>query len=172
MIIRPSSLHDLKVIMDIFEHARRFMQANGNPNQWTDGYPSIDLIRQEIERGDSYVCQGDDGEVAGVFSFIAGEDPTYARIEDGAWLNDDSYHVIHRMATNGRQKGVADACFRWCFEHSHNIRVDTHHDNRIMQHILEKHGFRRCGIIYTRNDTPRIAYQRTISEKALSLPPG
>ena len=29
-----------------------------------------------------------------------------------------------------------------------------------MQHILEKQGFVRCGIIYVANGTPRIAYQR------------
>ena len=31
---------------------------------------------------------------------------------------------------------------------------------KIMQNLLEKHGFIRCGIIYVANGTPRIAYQR------------
>ena len=54
------------------------------------------------------------------------------------WLNNEPYYVIHRMATNGKQKGVADACLKWCFEHCNNIRVDTHHDNLVMQNILKK----------------------------------
>lgn len=85
-------------------------------------------------------------------------------------MNNEPYYVIHRMATNGKQKGIADACFKWCFEHCNNIRVDTHHDNLVMQNILKKYGFRRCGIIYTHNGTSRIAYQRTLTEKELSLP--
>ena len=40
-----------------------------------------------------------------------------------------------------------------------NIRVDTHRDNKVMQHILTKQGFQRCGIIYVKNGTERIAYQ-------------
>ena len=88
-----------------------------------------------------------------------GEDPTYRHIYDGAWLNDEPYGVIHRMATSGKQKGVSEACINWCFQRCGNIRVDTHRDNKVMQHILTKHGFQRCGIIYVKNGTERIAYQ-------------
>ena len=48
------------------------------------------------------------------------------------------------------------------FEHFENIRVDTHRDNKVMQHILTKYGFQRCGIIYVKNGTERIAYQRIL----------
>ena len=165
MTIRHSSPEDLDALMDLYSHARRFMQANGNPNQWINGYPSAELMLQEINSGHSYVCENENREIIGTFCFIPGEDPTYARIDDGAWLNNDPYAVVHRMATNGKQKGIADACFEWCFRRCPNIRVDTHHDNLVMQHILKKHGFHRCGIIYVRNGTPRIAYQRTIDNK-------
>ena len=33
-------------------------------------------------------------------------------------------------------------------------------DNQIMQHLLEKNGFTRCGIIHVADGTPRIAYQK------------
>lgn len=160
MIIRPTELKDLPLVMGIYEYARSFMRANGNATQWVNGYPSEELIRQEIEDNHSFVCIGEKGEIAGTFCFILGDDPTYRQIYEGAWLNDAPYGVIHRMATNGKQKGVADACFDWCMEQSDNIRVDTHKDNLVMQHILEKRGFRRCGIIYVRDGTERIAYQR------------
>lgn len=160
MIIRPTELKDLPLVMGIYEYARSFMRANGNATQWVNGYPSEELIRQEIEDNHSFVCIGEQGEIAGTFCFILGDDPTYRQIYEGAWLNDAPYGVIHRMATNGKQKGVADACFDWCMEQSDNIRVDTHKDNLVMQHILEKRGFRRCGIIYVKDGTERIAYQR------------
>lgn len=165
MTIRLSRIEDLDEIMDIYSYARQFMKAHGNPHQWINGYPSTQLIRQEIAAEHSYVCENKKGEITGTFCFIAGEDPTYARINDGKWLNDAPYYVVHRLATNGRGKGVADACLAWCFTHCDNIRVDTHHDNTVMQNILKKHGFQRCGIIYTHNGTPRIAYQKTITEK-------
>ena len=41
-----------------------------------------------------------------------------------------------------------------------NIRIDTHKDNKIMQGLLERHGFSYCGIIYLLNGAPRLAYQR------------
>jgi RimJ/RimL family protein N-acetyltransferase len=43
-----------------------------------------------------------------------------------------------------------------------NIRIDTHRDNAIMQHLLEKNGFVKCGIIYVEDGSPRIAYQKRL----------
>lgn len=169
MTIRHACPQDLDAIMEIFNYARQFMKKHGNPNQWINGYPSTDLILQEINNGNNYVCENDNREIIGTFCFIPGEDPTYTRIDNGNWLNDAPYYVIHRMATNGKEKGIADACFRWCFAHCNNIRIDTHQDNTIMQNILKKYGFHRCGIIYVRNGTPRIAYQKTLAEKELPL---
>ena len=74
-------------------------------------------------------------------------------------VRNDTYGVIHRLATNGKQKGVSEACLDWCFQRWPNVRVDTHRDNKVMQHILTKYGFQRCGIIYVNNGTERIAYQ-------------
>ena len=97
----------------------------------------------------------------GTFCFILGDDPTYQQIYEGTWLNNEPYGVIHRLATNGKQKGVSENCLNWCFERWPNLRVDTHRDNKVMQHILTKYGFQRCGIIYVKNGTERIAYQMT-----------
>jgi RimJ/RimL family protein N-acetyltransferase len=40
------------------------------------------------------------------------------------------------------------------------VRIDTHADNKVMQHVLEKRGFRRTGIIYLENGDPRIAFEK------------
>lgn len=165
VLIRPAGLGDLPLVMEIYEYARAFMRANGNVTQWVNGYPSEELIRQEIQDGHSFVCTDGDGEIVGTFCFILGDDPTYQQIYDGAWLNDEPYGVIHRMGTNGKRKGIAEACLDWSFQHSGNIRVDTHRDNLVMQHILEKNGFKRCGIIYVRDGTERIAYQKIVTSR-------
>lgn len=165
VLIRPAGLEDLPLVMEIYDYARAFMRANGNVTQWVNGYPSEELIRQEIQDGHSFVCTDGDGEIVGTFCFILGDDPTYRQIYDGAWLNDEPYGVIHRMGTNGKRKGIAEACLDWSFQHSDNIRVDTHRDNLVMQHILEKNGFKRCGIIYVRDGTERIAYQKIVTSQ-------
>jgi RimJ/RimL family protein N-acetyltransferase len=48
---------------------------------------------------------------------------------------------------------------QFCLAHTGNIRIDTHRDNTIMQHLLSKYGFQYCGIIYLANGDERLAYQ-------------
>lgn len=99
------------------------------------------------------------GEIVGVFAFLLGEEPTYRTIE-GKWQNDLPYVVIHRIAGNGRQKGILEQCLNFCDTFTHNLRIDTHRQNAIMRHLLQKNGFLECGIIYVEDKTPRIAFQR------------
>ena len=162
MTIRQSKIEDLASLMEIFAYARGFMANTGNPNQWINGYPSEELIRQEIEAGHCFICLNEEGKAVGTFCFILGDDPTYSYIEEGAWLNNDPYGTIHRLASNGTEKGVFGACLKWCAARCKNLRADTYCDNHIVQSLLERNGFRRCGIIYIANGTPRIAYQKEV----------
>ena len=163
MEIRKASADNIDIIMQIFEAAKRFMRKMGNNKQWVDGYPSKELILDNIMAGGFYECLSDDREIVGVFYFMIEEDPTYNRIYNGEWLNDRPYGVVHRMASNGKIKGLSDICFQWCFEQCDNIKVDTHRDNAIMQNVLVRNGFERCGIIYLANGAERIAYQKNRS---------
>lgn len=147
--------------MEIYDIARDFMRVSGNPTQWGDGYPVRALIEEDIERGEGYVIT-DGEEIHGVFMFMQREEPTYAKIE-GAWLNDLPYGTIHRVATDGKCRGLFDLCVDFCSQITSNLRVDTHHDNLPMQKAIARNGFTRCGVIYMLHDgTPRIAYQRTV----------
>lgn len=74
--IRPTRLEELDQVMPFYERARRFMAANGNANQWINGYPASDDIRQDIENGDSYVFVNENGELEGCFAFIREKIPT------------------------------------------------------------------------------------------------
>ena len=161
MIIRPTQPTDLPQVMQVYDYARRLMVQYGNPNQWIAGYPSEQAILTDMERGASFVCESENGELVGAFCFLIGHDPTYDSIENGAWLNDeDVYGTIHRLASNGKIKGLTDKVIDWCWSNHNNLRADTHHDNAIMQALLKRNGFEECGIIYVSNGTPRIAYQR------------
>ena len=161
MQIRRAKIEEIDVIMRVFEAAKQFMYQTGNDKQWIDGYPSNDFILRNIREECLYVCLSDDNEVVGVFYFKVEADETYAKIYEGEWLNDDPYGVVHRIASNGKQKRIGDACLQWCFKQCGNIRVDTHRDNIVMQNVLLRNGYHRCGIIYVANGTERIAYQKS-----------
>ena len=161
MRIRPSTHSDLPQLLQIYETARRFMQQTGNAGQWMDGYPKEELLISDIKQGHSYVCLNENNEIAGTFYYIVGEEPTYLNIYEGSWLNNDSYGVIHRIASSGKQKGIAETCINWCLEKCRNLRIDTHRDNKVMQNILQKLGFTYCGIIYLENGDERLAYQKS-----------
>ncbi len=162
MTIRPTTYADIPDLQAIFAHARQQMLCDGNPDQWGNNYPSREQVVEDIQRGVSYVME-EDRVVCATFVFIIGEDPTYDIIDDGSWLNDLPYGTIHRIASNGKIKGVFGAVLDWCSAYCSNIRIDTHQDNARMLHLIEKHGFTRCGIIYTRDNSPRVAYQRIVN---------
>ncbi|MDR1813259.1 MAG: GNAT family N-acetyltransferase [Tannerella sp.] len=161
MQIRKATIRDIDDIMPVFDAARLFMQSTGNPHQWINGYPSKELIISNIQDEDFYLCFSGDS-IVGAFYFRIGDDPTYDRIYNGLWLNDKPYGVVHRLASNGKQKRLADLCFDWCFNRVDNIRVDTHRDNKVMQSALERYGFRYCGIIYLADGRERMAYQKSL----------
>ncbi len=158
MKIRKASLADLPQIMKIYGYAREQMRKNGNPNQWGTSRPYEEEIIKDIEKGNSYVIIKYD-KIQAVFAFIIGNDPTYEVIE-GKWLNSEPYGTVHRVASGGEINGVMNIILDFCKEIQPNIKIDTHKDNKIMRHILEKAGFTECGIIYISDGTPRIAYQR------------
>lgn len=155
--IRKSRPKDEAAIMRIFALAREYMVAHGNETQWTDGYPEKDLLHEDILAGNSYVFERN-GKIVGTFTFIIGAEPTYRRIENGAWHCDKSYGTIHRLASDGTARGIAKACFSFCSDRIDYLRTDTHRDNLTMQGAMEAFGFQRCGTVFVRGGAERIAY--------------
>ena len=157
MNIRKATAEDIDAMMEIYARAKEIMDKTGNPNQWKKGFPTRDMILLDIESDSSYVIE-QDGKIHAAFFFRIWEDPTY-KVIDGMWKNAFPYGVIHRVASDGEIKGVMNALVDFCKGKSRNLKCDTHEDNKIMQHCLEKNGFEKCGIIYVRDHSPRIAYQ-------------
>lgn len=155
--IRSAACSDLPRILDIYAIARQYMLDHGNPSQWAGGYPWPDMLQEDIENGNLYVV-AEGRRICGCFLFARGEDPTYQYIEDGYWLSSAPYGTIHRIASDGTG-GIFNSCLDFCRTHCPHLRMDTHRDNLTMQHLAEKYGFQRCGIIYVENGTPRIAYE-------------
>ena len=156
--IRPAQLEDLDEILKIYEFAKKFMADTGNPTQWAGNYPQRELLEEDIANQGLFVVTEAE-KICGVFYFVIGPDPTYAIIENGSWHSDQTYGTIHRIAGNGTG-GVFGAALDFCRSQMDYLRIDTHEDNKVMQHVVTKHGFKPCGIIYTDDGTPRIAYDR------------
>lgn len=156
--IRNAQREDLPRIEEIYAYARDFMAANGNPNQWGKTEPPSAQLEKDIENRLLFVVTDESG-IHGVFYFYIGKDPTYDVIEDGAWASDRPYGTIHRIAGDG-SGGILKAAVDYCGNQIGHLRIDTHHDNGVMQKAVVKQGFVRRGIIYIADGSPRIAYDR------------
>lgn len=161
--IRKAAGKDLENILSIYEKARQFQREHGNPSQWEGGYPQPEIVQKDLEAGELYaVCRQTPAgeELAGVFMFARRPEPNYACIREGTWLEEGPYAVLHRVASAGTCPGVGQACMDWAWEQCQNLRIDTHRDNYVMQRLLEKNGFVRCGLIDLGEGGERIAYQK------------
>lgn len=156
-MIRAATREDLPEILRIYSAARAFMAKTGNPNQWGSSHPAQALLEEDIRIGRLYVRELEG--VHGVFAFFLGRDPTYSRIDGGAWRSDAPYGTIHRIASDGFAPGWLQEVLAFCRDIIPNLRIDTHTDNRVMQHLVTKHGFLYSGIIYLENGDPRLAYE-------------
>ena len=184
MVIRPATPADLPALRPVFEAAKGIMRADGNLSQWSaPGFPDDTLLLRDIARGGGFVILSDkispraplgrddntvisSGAEGGVeksivayFALLPSPEPTYDYI-DGAWLTDEPYGVIHRMASYPEAHGIFSTIINYAASRYSHLRIDTHRDNHIMQHLIEKHGFTYCGIIWLEDGTERLAYER------------
>ena len=158
--IREAKPTDITEIMQVMDAAKKIMRQSGNMHQWGDGYPSEAVIFSDMEKHGGFVIE-DGSRIVGYFAFLPSPEPTYSKIYDGEWMDDNlPYHVIHRIASYPEAHGIFSTIMDFCFSHDANIRIDTHKDNQIMQHNIKKHGFTYCGIIYLASGDERLAYQK------------
>ena len=155
-MIRRASPEDLPTLAPVYAAARRFMAEHGNPTQWSDRYPLPEDLEADVEKGQLYVWTPD-GAVRGAFVLQLGEEPSYRHIE-GAWRSEEPYGTIHRVASDGTRPGLFAACADFCKGRMSHLRIDTHRDNAVMQHLIARHGFVLCGTIWVEDGTPRLAY--------------
>lgn len=158
--IRRATEADIEVIMKLIDSGRHIMRADGNLHQWEEGYPKQETIIQDVANGNAYLVM-DQAEPVATFALIAGPDPTYRRIYNGAWQYDAPYHVIHRIASLPEAHGILSDVLNYSFSHTSYIRIDTHRDNRIMRKLLARNGFAYSGIIYLANGDERLAFEKT-----------
>jgi len=155
MVIKKANREDLKALLALYEKSRQVMKKTGNPNQWGDHYPSEERLEKDLARESLYKVLAND-QIIGGFMFGLGPEEEYKSLE-GNWLNESPYSVIHRI-TAPEAKGVTREIFAWAKKQTDNLRIDTHKDNVIMRHILEREGFTYVGEITLADGSRRMAY--------------
>ena len=166
LTLEKAEKENLDVCYDILDQGRKFQQQQGFI-QWTEDYPTKDLIRRDIEQGIGYALMLD-GTIAGYMCITSEEEPAYQNIK-GAWRSDQPYIVVHRWALSNdfHGLGLADRTLALIDEFCRTqdrtyIRVDTDFPNRRMQHILEKNGYVRCGEVIFQG-SGKIAYDKILN---------
>ena len=156
--IRHTTAADIEAVMQMYDHSRSVMRANGNYTQWT-GYPTRDDVAADIACGASRIIE-EHGVPTGTFAVVSGVEPTYGIIAHGRWIDDTTpYATVHRLAAMPNTHGIADIAFAYANESFAHLRADTHADNAAMRHILDKQGFVYCGIVFMDDGSPRVAYE-------------
>jgi len=164
-MIRKATPADFGRIMEIYEIAKAFMRKTGNMTQWSGGYPQSELVLSDIGDGNMYAVLNGDGDVVACFGLFAGNDPTYDYIEGGKWASDTPYAAIHRVASDGTEKGIFKKISDFAGERYSHLRIDTHADNIPMQRAVTGCGFVHRGTIYLADGAPRLAYDRIKKNK-------
>lgn len=167
MEIRQAKSQDHKAIMRLINQAKAYFKA-ASIDQWQDGYPNEEGIRNDISLGHSYVLIDHD-QVIGTFYFAIENEPDYALIRNGHWLTSSPYAVVHRVVVDSKYKGMGLAKlmldYAITISQAHNIgsiRMDTHKDNLSMQRFLTKNGFTFCGDITLLRGGHRIAFEKIL----------
>lgn len=156
--IRKASTDDFTIVSNLIEQGKAKMIKTGNPNQWSANYPAESTIRHDIAQGDCYLLY-ECGKSIATFVAKSGPEPNYHRIDNGDWLDDQPYYVIHRVASLEGVHGVMADIINYCSTFTSSIRIDTHADNHPMQASLIRLSFVYCGIIYVENGDSRLAFQ-------------
>lgn len=162
-MIRLANPRDVEAIMSIV-HGAQCSLAELGIDQWQNGYPSLDVIMADIERGVGYVLCGEDGCPIGYIAIVMDGEPAYLQITDSEWNTPNSYVVVHRLcvALDARREGVAVRMMRYAADVAREagikaFRIDTHRGNIRMLSMLEKLGFAYCGIVHY-DSGERLAY--------------
>ena len=167
MTVRLCTPADTEALLALFDEARRTIAALGI-DQWQKGYPSREVVEEDLKAERSYLLERD-GDLCGTFVFLTGGEPTYNNIYEGAWHGDEGYAALHRVAVAVRHRGTGVAEAMVCFAEEKaramgfsSLRIDTHKGNKVMRRMLEKNGFVPCGTIYLLNGDERIAYDKIL----------
>ena len=162
---RKAQPNDLPQIWKIIQYAISRRKEEGS-EQWQDGYPNPEVLRNDIDNGVGFVLVDAD-TITGYCAVMINDEPAYAVIE-GKWLTNGDFVVFHRVAVSKDHlgKGLAKQLMKHieAFALKNNIysiKADTNYDNPAMLRVFESMGYVYCGEVYFRGSS-RKAYEKLL----------
>ncbi|WP_418667804.1 GNAT family N-acetyltransferase [Allofournierella sp.] len=163
--LEPAKKEEAGQCARILGDGREFQKEQGFV-QWTENYPNLDTVCEDIKAQKGYVLKVDE-KLAGYMCIDFSGEPAYTDIK-GAWRAQRAYAVVRRIAFSKEFIGIglADIAFKLiekvCLDNKvPYIRINTGFSNRRMQHILEKNGFVQCGVVVLQGGE-KIAYDKLL----------
>lgn len=164
---RKAKISEIPQIWIIIQDAIERRKNDGS-NQWQDGYPNPEVLKNDITKEIGFVLTEND-VLIGYCAILITDEPEYANIE-GKWLTNDDFVVFHRVAIAKEQlgKGFAKKMMtsieKFAFENNiYSIKADTNFDNLAMISIFKKMDYIYCGEVYFRG-SPRKAYEKVLKK--------
>ena len=163
---KKAEIPQIPQIWTIIQQAIERRKIDGS-NQWQDGYPNLEVIQKDIEKGHGYVLT-EEKNIIGYCAVLVNDEPAYEKIQ-GKWLTNDTFVVFHRIAISekylrkGFAKMIIESIEDFALKNNiFSIKVDTNFDNFAMLKTFEKLDYTFCGEVYFRGG------QRKAFEKVLT----
>lgn len=165
MVFRKATKEEIPRIWEIILQAKAQMKRAGS-EQWQDGYPTVEIIGNDIEQGIGFVICDKERVIAyGAVSFDS--EPAYEEIAE-KWQG-SSYVVVHRLAVADecKHRGVAHAFFDYTEQYAlqkgiGSFRVDTNFDNAYMLRLMKSCHFVYRGEVHYGIRGSRMAFERVM----------
>ena len=152
-MIRRAHIDDTERILSIVRSAQLSLHELGI-DQWQDGYPSRDIIEDDINNGVGWVITDDNNHILGYSAIVLTGEEAYEQIDPSEWHTPNDYVVVHRLCVDSslHRRGSATAIMKHAATIARNegfkgFRIDTHRGNIRMLSLLERLGFSYSGII-------------------------
>ena len=148
MLIRLARAGDLPALMKMLRRVIPLMHAEGLA-QWDDEYPTEAIFARDVDAGELWVAEAEDGAMAAVIAITTDQYPEYAHV--GLDLNEPAI-VAHRLAVDPafRGAGLAIALMQQAETVALArgiplLRVDTSAQNMAAQRLTLKLGYTFAG---------------------------
>jgi 2-amino-4-hydroxy-6-hydroxymethyldihydropteridine diphosphokinase len=150
VLLRLAQLDDMPRLIALIRRVVPGMVAGGN-NQWNDRYPNEQVFGEDIEAGDLWIAETEDGSLAGVVALTTAPGLEYAAV---GWDVDEPAVFTHRLAVDPEQrgKGIAAALMQQAEVVARGrgigtLRVDTGLANVAAQRLIVRAGYGLVGEI-------------------------
>ena len=170
MIIEAAKTDQAEEIFSIYTQCKAYMEEQ-KIFQWFDGYPTIDIVEDDIKNGWIY-CMNDNGKCIGVVSVNDVEDEEYSEVnwKDYDGDRNNSVMVVHRLAVlpEYQKKGIASLLMDFAEDlieerNCSSIRLDTYSANERAINFYEKRGYEKRGeVFFTGRTLPFICYEKVL----------